>query len=188
MHVLFSILAFNMGQSSVNLPRVITNPPVCWPNCLGKPIYCLVSSSTLRKCLSLVSNPCSANRLSLNVSSGKSPIAPTESDRLLIASTDNPIAFATSLMAPFWCCWVTVATMAARSRPYLLYIYCITSSRRSCSKSTSISGGSFLAAEINRSNKSSNLVGLTDVIPKQKQIVELAAEPLPWQSIFCSLA
>ena len=38
---------------------------------------------------------------------------------------------------------MTTAVMPARSRPYLSYRYCSTSSRRSCSKSTSISGASF---------------------------------------------
>ena len=58
-------------------------------------------------------------------------------------------------------------TPAPRRGPALSGGDAATSSRRSCSKSTSISGGSFLADDINRSNRSSNLVGSTEVIPRQ---------------------
>ena len=73
--------------------------------------------------------------------------------------------------------------MAARWRPYRSYTYCITSSRRSCSKSTSMSGGSSRSLEMKRSNSTSwsGLQGSTAVTPRQKQTDELAAEPRPWQ-------
>jgi hypothetical protein len=54
------------------------------------------------------------------------------------------------------------------------------SSRRSCSKSTSTSGHSSRASDIKLENSSLDLVGLTAVMPKQKQTVQLAAEPRPW--------
>ena len=49
---------------------------------------------------------------------------------------------------------MTVAASAARSRPYLRKTYWMTSSRRSCSKSTSMSGGSLRSSERKRSNSS----------------------------------
>src|SRR3546814_9449722 len=60
-------------------------------------------------------------------------------------------------------------------------MYCMTSSRRSCSKSTSMSGGSWRSAETKRSNSRSERAGSTSVMPRQKQTAELAAEPRPWQ-------
>src|SRR3546814_5219310 len=56
----------------------------------------------------------------------------------------------------------------------------MTSSRRSCSKSTSMSGGSARSAEMKRSNRTSWVAGSTEVTPRQKQTAELAAEPRPW--------
>ena len=61
---------------------------------------------------------------------------------------------------------ITVAAIPARSRPYLSYIYCNTSSRRSCSKSTSMSGASFRSRLTNRSNNRSLFSGSTDVTPE----------------------
>ncbi len=51
--------------------------------------------------------------------------------------------------------WMTLATCAARSRPYRWKTHWMTSSRRSESKSTSMSGSSSRSAERNRSNGSS---------------------------------
>jgi hypothetical protein len=59
-------------------------------------------------------------------------------------------------------------------------MYWITSSRRSCSKSTSMSGGSLRSRLMKRSNSRCERVGSTAVIPRQKQTAELAAEPRPW--------
>ena len=58
----------------------------------------------------------------------------------------------------------------------------MTSSRRSCSKSTSMSGGSPRASEMKRENSRSwsFFVGSTAVMPRQKQTTELAADPRPW--------
>jgi hypothetical protein len=57
----------------------------------------------------------------------------------------------------------------------------MTSSRRSCSKSTSMSGGSLRSREMNRSKSIDMRPGSTSVIPKQKHTAEFAAEPRPWQ-------
>jgi hypothetical protein len=76
---------------------------------------------------------------------------------------------------------ITVAAMPVWSRPYFLKIYWITSSRLSCSKSTSMSGGSLRSGEMKRSNRRSPLSGFTSVTPRQKQTAELAADPRPWQ-------
>ena len=62
----------------------------------------------------------------------------------------------------------------------------MTSSRRSCSKSTSISGGSPRFSEMKRAKKRLLLSGLTEVMPRQKQTALLAAEPRPWQRISLS--
>src|SRR6266508_3359645 len=75
---------------------------------------------------------------------------------------------------------MTSHTIPARSRPYRSYTYWITSSRRSCSKSTSMSGGSPRSAEMNRSNRSPIRTGSIEVIPRTKQTAELAALPRPW--------
>src|SRR3546814_19659184 len=59
-------------------------------------------------------------------------------------------------------------------------LYCITSSRRSCSKSTSISGGSLRSAETKRENSRTYFLGTTEVMPRRKHTAELAAEPRTW--------
>lgn len=53
------------------------------------------------------------------------------------------------------------------SRPYFLYTYLIISSRRSCSKSTSISGGLRRSGEMERSKRRSAIAGSTAVMPMQ---------------------
>ena len=60
-------------------------------------------------------------------------------------------------------------------------MYWITSSRRSCSKSTSMSGGSSRASETKRSKTMVPTSGETEVTPSAKQTTEFAAEPRPWQ-------
>ena len=115
MQVRFSIRAFITGTKSLSLPRVITNPPVCCPSCRGNPINSFVSCNTLRRCKSPGLMPCSCNLFPSNHSSVNSQM---EELNLLMVSTDKPIAFPTSLMAPLWCCCVTVAIIAARSLPY----------------------------------------------------------------------
>ena len=52
----------------------------------------------------------------------------------------------------------------------------------------SISGGSFLASDMKRSKTIEPISGLTDVTPKEKQTIELAAEPRPWHKIPLLLA
>ena len=64
----------------------------------------------------------------------------------------------------------------------------ITSSRRSCSKSTSMSGGSSRSRLMKRSKSMSLRVGSTAVIPRQKQTALLAAAPRPWQRMPCPRA
>src|SRR3546814_3748778 len=66
----------------------------------------------------------------------------------------------------------------------------ITSSRRSCSKSTSMSGGSLRSAEMKREKSSACFIGSTEVTPSRKQTIELAADPRPWHRIggFCARA
>ncbi len=63
----------------------------------------------------------------------------------------------------------------------------MTSSRRSCSKSTSMSGGSSRSADTKREKSRSCFIGSTEVTPSRKQTIELAADPRPWQRIggFC---
>ena len=57
------------------------------------------------------------------------------------------------------------AVRAALFVPYRLYIYWITSSLLLCSKSISISGGSFLSFERKRAKSIFDLIGSTSVIP-----------------------
>src|SRR3546814_14358354 len=54
------------------------------------------------------------------------------------------------------------------------------SSRRSCSKSTSMSGGSPRSSDTKREKSRSCCKGSTDVTPSRKQTIELAADPRPW--------
>ena len=61
---------------------------------------------------------------------------------------------------------MVVAVNAEWVRPKRSNIYSITSSRRSCSKSISISGGSCRALLIKRENNKSTSLGLTLVIPR----------------------
>src|SRR5690554_6439352 len=88
------------GQRSESRSRVITNPPVCCPSCLGKPIYSQVSSSTLRRCASRGSKPCEDGT---PFSSHSSVNSYSDFESLSTASKDNPIAFPTSRTAPFQC-------------------------------------------------------------------------------------
>ncbi len=60
-------------------------------------------------------------------------------------------------------------------------MYWITSSRRSCSKSTSMSGGSSRASETKRSNTMVPTSGDIEVMPSAQQTIEFAADPRPWQ-------
>ncbi|OJX90911.1 MAG: hypothetical protein BGP00_04780 [Novosphingobium sp. 63-713] len=55
----------------------------------------------------------------------------------------------------------------------------LTSSRRSCSKSTSMSGGSRRSALTKRSKSNSDCTGSMEVMPNTKQTAELAALPRP---------
>jgi hypothetical protein len=64
----------------------------------------------------------------------------------------------------------------------------MTSSRRSCSKSTSMSGGSPRFSEMKRVNSRRCSVGSIAVTPRQKQTEELAAEPRPWHRMPISRA
>src|SRR6056297_2766198 len=57
-------------------------------------------------------------------------------------------------------------------------MYWITSSRRSCSKSTSMSGGSLRSLEMKRSNSTDMRAGSTSVMPRQKHTAEYAADQL----------
>src|SRR3546814_18842891 len=61
--------------------------------------------------------------------------------------------------------------------------YCITSSRRSCSKSTSMSGGSPRSSDTKREKSRSCCKGSTDVTPSRKQPIELADDPRPCHRI-----
>src|SRR3546814_8541898 len=59
----------------------------------------------------------------------------------------------------------------------------MTSSRRSCSKSTSMSGGSLRSSDTKREKSRSCLSGSMDVTPSRKQTMLFAADPRPWQRI-----
>jgi hypothetical protein len=64
----------------------------------------------------------------------------------------------------------------------------MTSSRRSCSKSTSMSGGSARSSERKRSKSRLLRAGSTAVTPRTKHTALFAALPRPWQRMRFSRA
>ena len=147
------------GTTSSSRPCPMTNPPGCWERWRGNPTRVRATARACRRRVAPGSRP----RARTASSPGTSP--PQWAARTVVTSSDSPRALPASRRASRARKWITVAVSAARCRPHRSYTCWITSSRRSCSKSTSMSGGSPRSSDTKRSKRRSLRAGSTAVIP-----------------------
>ncbi len=156
--------ASSSGTVSHSAPRVITNPPTCWLRCRGNPSSACASVRNRAIAGARGSSPAATARSSPSIASDQPSTAFASRST---ASVEKPSAFPTSRTALRPRYEIISAVNAARSRPQRAYTCWITSSRRSCSKSMSMSGGSPRSFDTNRSNNMSSRAGSSAVMPRQ---------------------
>lgn len=161
------ILAFSSGTTASSWPRQMTMPPECCPRWRGRSWICPQSDAKSRTRGEVKSRPTDARwRGSVSAGSANSKLFITFASRSTCAGS-KPSAFPTSRAALRPRYVITLAVIAAPSRPYFSYTCWITRSRRSpLGRSRSMSGHSPRSSDRKRSKSRSMPTGSTAVMPR----------------------